>query len=88
MHIIIGPDLLAKIEIFGERHQTLFMGDASKYAQIASATAKKFSELAPGLGVNYNDSNFCEKLNNFASAIELALVGEEPMLEALTHVAN
>jgi eukaryotic-like serine/threonine-protein kinase len=70
-------DLLLEVNAFNERHQTLVVTDATKLAQLVASAADKFSELAPGLGINYNDSNFCSHLSNFSSAIEEALCQEE-----------
>lgn len=67
-----GADLLIETEAFNERYRAIFTGDANKLAQLATVTADKFSDLAPGLGVNYNDSNFCKRLSNFASSIKAA----------------
>jgi eukaryotic-like serine/threonine-protein kinase len=72
-----GIDLMLEINPFIERHQSLFIFDATKLAQLTSSAADKFSELAPGLGINYNDSNFCKQLSHFSLAIEEALTQEE-----------
>jgi serine/threonine protein kinase len=74
-----GLDLLLEVNPFIERHQTLFIFDAIKIAKLTASAAEKFSELAPGLGINYNDSKFCNKLSQFASSIEEALSHEEEM---------
>jgi eukaryotic-like serine/threonine-protein kinase len=76
-----GLDLLLEVNPFIERHQTLFVFDATKLAQLTASAADKFSQLAPGLGINYNDSNFCNHLSNFSSAIEEALSQEEVELK-------
>lgn len=68
-----GLDLLLEANPFIERHQTLFIIDATKLAKLTASAADKFSQLAPGLGINYNDSKFCNKLSQFSSAIEEAL---------------
>jgi len=70
-------ELIEKVDDFNERHQSIFASDANRLAQLVSATADKFSELAPGLGINYNNSNFCNKLSNFALLIEAAQNPEE-----------
>lgn len=72
-----GIDLLLEINPFIERHQTIFKGDVTKLAQLVASAADKFSQLAPGLGINYNDSKFCNQLSNFSIAIEDALSQEE-----------
>ena len=72
-----GTELLEQVHAFNERHQAIFTSDASRLAHLVSATADKFSELAPGLGINYNNSNFCNKLSNFALIIEAAQNPEE-----------
>ena len=71
-----GIDLLLEVNPFIDRHQVIFKGDVTKLAQLTASAAEKFEELAPGLGVNYNDSNFCQHLANFSSAIEEALSQE------------
>jgi HD-like signal output (HDOD) protein len=81
-----STDLLIEIDVFIARHEVIFDGGATRLAQLASATAEKFSDLAPGPGVNYNDSRFCKGLSNFSSAIEKALV-EEAMLVELVAVS-
>jgi eukaryotic-like serine/threonine-protein kinase len=67
-----GADLLLEVNTFIERHQNIFSGDVEFLAKLSTAAAEKFSDLAPGLGVNYNDSSFCKHLSNFASTIEAA----------------
>lgn len=85
MSIAEDVDLLIEVDTFIERHQAIFTGDATRLAQLASATAEKFSDLAPGLGINYNDSSFCKRLSNFASAIEAAQ-SEETLVEGAVAV--
>lgn len=67
-----GIDLLLDVNTFNERHQTLFEADANRLAQLTSAAAEKFTDLAPALGINYNNSSFCKNLSNFSSTIESA----------------
>ena len=72
MSAAIGADLLVKTDAFNERYRTIFTGDVNKLAQLATATAGKFSDLAPGLEVDFSDSRFCQQLSKFASSIEAA----------------
>lgn len=62
--------LLVKISDFNNRHQHLFKSDANELAQLVAAAAKKFADLAPGLGVDYNESVFCQQIDQFASTVE------------------
>jgi len=67
-----GLDLVSEVNDFNERHQAIFSNEPDKLAQLVSAAADKFSALAPGLGINYNKSYFCNRLCSFASRIEAA----------------
>lgn len=67
-----GLDLVSEVNDFNERYQTILTNDPDKLAQLVSAAADKFTALAPGLGINHNDSYFCNRLCNFASRIEAA----------------
>jgi hypothetical protein len=62
-----------EMNIFFDRHESIFKEEISTLAQLTTAVAKKFSELAPELGVNYNDSVFCKYLESFAYKVEAAL---------------
>lgn len=72
-----GRDLLLEVNPFIERHKVIYKGDVKKLAQLTTSAAEKFEELAPGLGINYNDSNFCQHLSNFSTTIEDAQNQEE-----------
>ncbi len=69
----LGNDLIMEMNIFFDRHESIFKEEISTLAQLTTAVAKKFSELAPELGVNYNDSVFCKYLESFAYKVEAAL---------------
>lgn len=69
--------LLLEVNSFLERHKAIFPGDVSRLAQLVSAAAEKFTDLAPSLGINFNESHFCNRLGNFSTAIENALSHEE-----------
>ena len=63
-------ELILKISDFNDRHQNLYKNDASNLAKLVNSAAKKFSALAPSLGVNFNDSHFCQQLNQFSIKID------------------
>ncbi len=70
-------DLLLDVEAFLGRHSNLYSCDALKLSRLTAAAAEKFSELAPGLGVSYSDSHFCQQLEQFSVDLENALAEEE-----------
>ena len=72
-------DLLLEVDAFIQRHRTLFPSDYMLLAKLTKAAAEKFSALAPDLGINYNDSNFCNHLSQFSIAIEEAENTEAPV---------
>lgn len=67
---------------FSNRHAGIFRSNAEILGQIAQATADKFAQLAPGLGVNYNDSSFCKGLSRFADMVAAAERERNPVQEA------
>lgn len=69
----LGNDLIIELNTFFDRHETVFSGDFDALTHLTSAAAEKFSELAPELGVNYNDSVFCKHLESFTYKVEAAL---------------
>ena len=69
----LGNDLIIDLNAFFDRHESIFAGDFDALTQLTTAAAEKFSELASGLGVNYNDSVFCKHLESFAYKVEAAL---------------
>ncbi|MBL1141566.1 MAG: HDOD domain-containing protein [Proteobacteria bacterium] len=64
--------LHVQIESFIEKYQTVFSGDATSLALLTTAAAEKFSDLAPGLGISYANSNFCNHLANFAERMNIS----------------
>lgn len=77
--------LLEQLEEFLRRHDVIYSADPTRLALMARATADKFAELAPGLGVNFKESSFCMSLDNFATEVEEALcpIDEEQALLAV-----
>ena len=63
-------ELIIKISDFNDRHQNLFKCDIANLAQLVASAADKFSALAPGLGVDFNDSHFCQQLGQFSIKID------------------
>ncbi len=72
-----GIDLLLDVETFLGRHNNLYSCDAIKLSRLTAAAAEKFSELAPGLGVTYSDSHFCQRLEQFSVDLENALADQQ-----------
>lgn len=63
-------ELIVKISDFNDRHQNLFKCDVANLGKLVASAADKFSTLAPGLGVNFNESDFCQQLSQFSVKIE------------------
>ena len=84
----LGNDLIIELNTFFDRHETIFSGDFDAITQLTTAGAKKFSELAPELGVNYNDSVFCKYLESFAYKVEAALETDEVAITEEKKVGN
>ena len=70
-------NLLLELDAFLDRHQTLYHCDTLKLAKLVHAAAEKFAELAPGLGINYQDSSFCHNLEHFSTTLEAALASQQ-----------
>lgn len=70
-------ELLIEIETFLGRYNNLYSCDAIKLSKLVHAAAVKFSELAPGLGISYSDSQFCNRLEQFSRNLETALANQQ-----------
>lgn len=77
----LGNNLIMELNTFFDRHESIFAGEIGTLVQLTNAVAEKFAELAPDLGVNYNDSLFCKHLESFAYKVEAAL---ETNMEEIT----
>jgi eukaryotic-like serine/threonine-protein kinase len=67
-----GDMLINEIEFFIERYEEVYSGDIDALAKLTNAAAEKFSELAPGLGISYANSQFCHHLSHFSEKIDIA----------------
>jgi eukaryotic-like serine/threonine-protein kinase len=65
-------DLLDEIESFIAKYQSVFSGETTTLTQLTTNAAEKFSELAPGLGISYANSKFCNHLSHFEEKCNLA----------------
>ncbi|MEQ8938889.1 MAG: hypothetical protein RLT30_09330, partial [Gammaproteobacteria bacterium] len=70
-------ELLIEVETFLGRYNNLYSCDAIKLSKLVHAAAVKFSELAPGLGISYSDSQFCNRLEQFSRNLETALANQQ-----------
>lgn len=70
-------ELLIEVETFLGRYNNLDSCDAIKLSKLVHAAAVKFSELAPGLGISYSDSQFCNRLEQFSRNLETALANQQ-----------
>ncbi len=76
-------DVVRELEQFIERHTAVFAMDSAELLKLIDNTADKFSKIAPGLGVNYSDSQFCSQLANFAERVAASDFEEETQLKAI-----
>ena len=81
----LGNDLIMELNTFFDRHESIFAGEINTLTQLTTAAAEKFAEMAPNLGMNYNDSIFCKHLESFAYKVEAAL---EANMEDVTEEKN
>lgn len=84
----LGNDLIMELNTFFDRHEAIFAGEITTLAQLTTAVAEKFSDLAPSLGVNYNDSVFCKHLESFAYKVEAALEADVEDITVEKQAAN
>ncbi|MDX1519740.1 MAG: HDOD domain-containing protein, partial [Gammaproteobacteria bacterium] len=78
-----GTALLMEINTFLERHQTLYQADVTLLGKLSDAASQKFRELAPGLGINFEESPFCCRLAEFSASIEAALNTNDQVANAV-----
>ncbi|NKB38771.1 MAG: protein kinase [Gammaproteobacteria bacterium] len=76
-------DVTGELDLFNERHTEVFAMSSDELVKLIDGTADKFSKLAPGLGVNYSDSQFCSQLANFAETLEASYFEVDEALEAI-----